>query len=189
MKTSRMLFFCSLIAGCVYSEVTISNLTVAQRPGTKLMDITYDVSSSTTNAVIVWVSLTVSNGAVAINAISLTGDVGWLATGTGKSVVWNAGADWNGNLAELNYVLKADDSPPPAGMVLIPGGTNEGTVPDPDGGAYSLTVEPFYMDATEVTKAQWDEVYNWAITRGYSFDNAGSGKSSNYPVDTVNWYD
>ena len=75
-------------------------------------------------------------------------------------------------------------------MVLIPGGTNAGT--DPDYGAYSLTVEAFYMDATEVTKAQWDEVYTWAISNGYSFDNAGSagsGKGSNHPVHTVNWHD
>jgi formylglycine-generating enzyme required for sulfatase activity len=45
------------------------------------------------------------------------------------------------------------------------------------------------MDSTEVTKAQWDEVYGWAINNGYSFDNSGSGKASNHPVHTVNWYD
>jgi len=45
------------------------------------------------------------------------------------------------------------------------------------------------MDATEVTKAKWDEVYTWAIAHGYSFDRAGSGKAANHPVHTVNWYD
>jgi len=79
-------------------------------------------------------------------------------------------------------------SPAPQGMVQIPAGTNAGT--DPDFGAYSLTIEqPFYMDATEVTKAQWDTVYNWAVANGYSFDNAGLGKASTHPVHTVNWYD
>ncbi|NCA82005.1 MAG: hypothetical protein EOM72_04595 [Opitutae bacterium] len=78
-------------------------------------------------------------------------------------------------------------SAPPAGMVLIPGGTNAGT--DPDYGAYSLTVNSFYMDKYEVTKALWDEVYTWAIANGYSFDNAGSGKAANHPVHTVNWWD
>lgn len=72
-------------------------------------------------------------------------------------------------------------------MVLIPGGSNNGT--DPDFGTYSLTVSAFYMDATEVTKAQWDEVYAWAVAHGYTFDNAGSGKAANHPVQTVNWYD
>ena len=82
------------------------------------------------------------------------------------------------------------DLPPegvPEGMVAIPSGTNSGT--DPDFGAYSLTVDAFHMDATEVTKGQWDTVYNWAVAHGYSFDNAGSGKASNHPVQTVNWYD
>lgn len=76
----------------------------------------------------------------------------------------------------------------PAGMALIPAGTNSGT--DPECGAYSLTLAtPLYMDKYEVTKAQWDAVYNWAVTNGYSFANAGSGKAADHPVQTVNWYD
>jgi formylglycine-generating enzyme required for sulfatase activity len=77
--------------------------------------------------------------------------------------------------------------PAPSGMVLIPAGTNTGT--DPDFGAYSLTVAAFYMDATEVTKAKWDEVYTWALAHGYTFAHAGSGKAANHPVQTVSWYD
>ncbi len=83
--------------------------------------------------------------------------------------------------------VRVHDPNPPAGMRLIPGGTNSGT--DPDFGAYSLTVAAFYMDATEVTKAQWDAVYTWAVTNGYGFSNAGSGKASNHPVHGVCWYD
>ena len=75
----------------------------------------------------------------------------------------------------------------PQGLVQIPGGTNSGT--DPDYGAYTLTVNTFYMDATEVTKTQWDTVYTWAVANGYSFSNAGSGKGTDHPVHTVNWYD
>ena len=84
-------------------------------------------------------------------------------------------------------VAVTNASPPRSrNMVPIPGGTNSGT---DDYGAYSLTVDTFYMDATEVTKAQWDAVYNWAVMNGYSFDNAGSGKGWNHPVQTVSWYD
>ncbi|MGD9782032.1 MAG: formylglycine-generating enzyme family protein [Kiritimatiellia bacterium] len=95
-------------------------------------------------------------------------------------------------------VATATNPPAPAGMVLIPGGTNAGTNPLVDGetygpayypATYSLTVPSFYMDKHEVTKALWDEVYAWAITNGYGFDNAGSGKATNHPVHTVNWYD
>lgn len=72
-------------------------------------------------------------------------------------------------------------------MVLIPAGTNSGI--DPDFGTYSLTVNSFYMGATEVVKTQWDTVYYWAIMNGYEFDNAGSGKGTNHPVHSVTWYD
>ena len=99
-------------------------------------------------------------------------------------------ADSNGVVAvALPMFFRVSGTPMiPEGMVQIPAGINTGT--DPDFGAYSLTNEAaFYMDATEVTKAQWDTVYNWAAAHGYSFDNAGSGKASNHPVQTVNWYD
>jgi len=90
----------------------------------------------------------------------------------------------------------------PEGMVLIPAGTNSGTNPLGDGESYildyaeaypetyTLTVtNAFYMDATEVTKAQWDTIYNWAVTNGYSFENVGAGRETNHPVHTVDWYD
>ncbi len=102
----------------------------------------------------------------------IVGCVGLLLVGTGVFFL----VPW-----ESNGII-------PEGMVKIPSGINAGT--DPDFGAYSLTnATAFYMDKYEVTKAQWDTVYNWAVTNGYSFDNAGLGKASDHPVHTVNWYD
>jgi formylglycine-generating enzyme len=82
----------------------------------------------------------------------------------------------------------------PEGMVLIPAGSF--VMGDTFGEGWSdelplhtNSISAFYMDATEVTKAKWDEVYNWAVTNGYSFDNTGSGKATDHPVHTVNWYD
>jgi formylglycine-generating enzyme required for sulfatase activity len=72
-------------------------------------------------------------------------------------------------------------------MVAIPGGTNSGT--DPDLGAYSLTVEAFYMDRYEVTKALWDEVRTWASGNGYTDLTTGGGKAANHPVQAVSWHD
>jgi formylglycine-generating enzyme required for sulfatase activity len=86
----------------------------------------------------------------------------------------------------------------PEGMVLIPAGINSGTNPLGDGESYTINYPEtyaltnglvFFIDATEVTKAQWDEVYNWAVTNDYSFSNVGFGKGTNHPVHTVNWYD
>jgi formylglycine-generating enzyme required for sulfatase activity len=86
------------------------------------------------------------------------------------------------------------NSPVPPDMALIPAGSF--TMGDTFGDGYSyelplhtVYVSAFYMDRYEVTKALWDEVYNWAITHGYSFDNAGSGKAATHPVQTVSWYD
>ncbi len=82
-------------------------------------------------------------------------------------------------------------------MVQIPAGSNSGTNPLGTGEAYeqgypatySLTVDSFFMDVTSVTQTQWDNVYNWANSNGYIFDNTGSGKGVNHPVHSVNWYD
>lgn len=84
-------------------------------------------------------------------------------------------------------------------MVFIPAGTNSGTNPfDPaeeQGGpdcytsSYSLSVGPFYMGRTEVSKAEWDSVYAWAVTNGYVFSFPGSAKATNHPVHSVSWFD
>jgi formylglycine-generating enzyme required for sulfatase activity len=54
---------------------------------------------------------------------------------------------------------------------------------------HNVYVTPFLMDQREVSKALWDEVYGWATNHGYGFDNVGFGKGTNYPVESVNWYD
>lgn len=54
---------------------------------------------------------------------------------------------------------------------------------------HTVYVSAFYMDRTQVTQALWDEVYQWAIAHGYGFDNPGSGKAANHPVQSVSWYD
>ncbi|NLX26761.1 MAG: formylglycine-generating enzyme family protein, partial [Lentisphaerae bacterium] len=83
---------------------------------------------------------------------------------------------------------------PPEGMTWIPGGNfsmgdskSEGESDERP--AHSVSVDGFYMEQTEVTKVQWDAVYTWAVTNGYSFDHAGSGKAPDHPVHTVSWFD
>jgi formylglycine-generating enzyme required for sulfatase activity len=80
-----------------------------------------------------------------------------------------------------------------AGFSLIPGGsfTMGETSGDADTNAPSITVtvSSFYMQQTETTKAQWDEVRAWAVNNGYTDLAAGAGKASNHPVQTVSWWD
>ena len=139
------------------------------------------------------VALAIGGGGAEPPLSTLGGDWGAdVIPGRNKRIEWDAGADWAQHV-QSNFVAtvtakRSDaDSGPSDGMVHIPGGTNSGV--DPDFGAYSLTVESFYMDKTEVTYAHWTRVYDWANAHGYDFDNPGSGKGLKHPVHTVSWYD
>jgi len=84
----------------------------------------------------------------------------------------------------------------PPGMILIPEGcfsmgnpTNAAEGWDLELPVHTVSVSPFYIDQCEITQAQWDSVYTWALTNGYDFSNAGSGKGARHPVQTISWYD
>jgi len=82
----------------------------------------------------------------------------------------------------------------PAGMSLIPAGDfmmgdtfSEGAFEERP--PHTVSVSAFYMDRYEVTKALWDDVLAWAATNGYFFNVAGTGKATNHPVHSIDWYD
>jgi formylglycine-generating enzyme required for sulfatase activity len=64
-----------------------------------------------------------------------------------------------------------------------------------DGGSderpvHTVNVSAFYMDRTEVTKALWDEVANWAAANGYDISAASAdGKAANHPAYNITWYE
>jgi formylglycine-generating enzyme required for sulfatase activity len=81
---------------------------------------------------------------------------------------------------------------PTAGMALIPAGSfllgdaSDGEADAPTG---TVNVSAFYMDTNLVSSAVWQPVYQWALTNGYSFLSAPQSLGSNYPVQTIFWYD
>ena len=84
------------------------------------------------------------------------------------------------------------------GMALIPAGpfTMGNTFLSSEGNITELPIHTnqvgaFFMDKYEVTKALWDEVYQWATNHGYSFDyaNSGQGKAVNHPAHSMTWND
>src|SRR5664279_4371833 len=82
----------------------------------------------------------------------------------------------------------------PAGMALIPAGsfTMGNSIGDSDildANPTDITVSAFYMDTNLVSYSQWQTVFDWAMSHGYDFDYAGSGKAANHPVLTVDWFD
>jgi formylglycine-generating enzyme required for sulfatase activity len=78
------------------------------------------------------------------------------------------------------------------GMALIPAGAfTMGDTLDGESDAIpiSVTVSAFYMDTNLVSYSQWQSVYTYATSHGYGFDDPGSCKAANHPVQTVDWYD
>ncbi|MCF7733709.1 MAG: formylglycine-generating enzyme family protein [Akkermansiaceae bacterium] len=106
---------------------------------------------------------------------------------------------FNGNGSGLTNIPASAVVPvvppaPPAGMVLIPEGAfqmGNSVAADADitdANPVVATISAFYMDQTEVTKAQWDKVMTWGAANGYTDLPAGAGKAADHPVQTVNWY-
>jgi sulfatase modifying factor 1 len=78
------------------------------------------------------------------------------------------------------------------GMAFIPAGSfTIGDTLDGESDAIptNVTVSAYYMDTNLVSLSQWQGVYSYATSHGYTFDNAGTDKAANTPVETVDWFD
>ena len=95
----------------------------------------------------------------------------------------------------VNIAPTNEPPPPPApaaGMVAIPEGVFLMGVPGSTAGValeHSVFVNAFLMDSNLVSYTLWANVYQWAISHGYSFSHAGAGKAATHPVQKVDWYD
>ena len=132
------------------ADPVVSNVQGLQRPGTKLVDITYDVTADTpTVAVTLRIS---SDGGTtfSVPATTLTGAVGAnVPVGTGKVITWNAGTDWLGNYSTaMRFEVKVDDGlvPAPEGFAYVAAGA----LPASSWGG-AQAVDGFFMAKTEVT--------------------------------------
>lgn len=174
----------------------VSNIRTSARPGSKLVDIRYDLAYSGANTLAVGVLVSTDDGAsYTLPASSFSGE-GYgsgVTPGKDRRIVWDTEADGNaGYSSSVRFKLLAREIP--AAMAFIPAGPFEMGDPLHEGNAnespvHRVYVSAFYMDRCDVTKTTWDHVYRWAVRHGYSFENAGSGKGPNHPVETVNWYD
>lgn len=174
---------------------TVTNVRAAQRAGTKLVDVYYDLSGGSGPSTVAVAVSDNGGSSYTVPATSLSGDVGGgVNAGLNKHVVWNAGADWNGQFSQaVRFRITASGTPTaPDGFALIPAGwfTMGRTSGDTDGNAppVSVYVSAFYMAKYEVTKALWDEVRTWGLANGYTDLPTGGGKAANHPVHSINWY-
>jgi formylglycine-generating enzyme required for sulfatase activity len=188
MRYLALLLFPALLSA---AAPVVSNVRAQQRLGTKLIDITYDLADSDGGTV--YISAQIFAGTTALPAFSLSGHIGAGVTpGTNKTIVWNAGQDWNRQYTSQGKVrIVADDisvTPPNAGMVYVPAGFSTGNYGSHSSGSQVFT-NGFFMDKTEVSKATWDTVRAWAISNGYTFSNTGLATSATHPVVGISWYD
>ncbi len=170
---------------------TVSNIRASQRAGTKLVDIWYDCADADGDQLIV--ALAVEAGGSPVAATSLSGDIGGnVLPGSNKRIVWDSGADWNGQFSS-SVRVQVTVTDVSSGMAVIPDGTFQMGDSFSEGNAHerpvhSVSVSTFCIDRCEVTKAKWDEVRAWGASHGYTDLPAGSGKAANHPVWAVNWY-
>jgi formylglycine-generating enzyme required for sulfatase activity len=176
----------------------ISNVTASQRPGTKLVDIRYDLMDPDGDVQIINVQVSADGGiSYSIPCVTLTGHVGSGVTpGSNRLVTWNAGVDWNGQfVASTKVRITAYDGttpPPPPGMAYIPAGSFQmGDNLDGETNAqpvHNVHLDAFFIDRFEITKELWQSVQTWGAANGYSI-SGGSFKASGHPVQTITWYD
>ena len=199
MKTLLRLALLALAAAPLHAAPpVVTNVQASQIPGTKNIQITYNVSDADGDLQTIAVQVSGDAGLTyTIPATALSGHVGaGVAPGTGRTILWNAGADWNGQYVPLAKVrITAHDGttpPPPPGMVYIPAGVFQmGDSLDGDTNAlplHNVTLDAFFMDRTEVAKELWQAVQTWSAGNGYSI-SAGSFKANGHPVQSISWYD
>ena len=98
--------------GVEATDPVVSSVKAAQRQGTKLVDIHYDVADADGNALLITVDVSDDGGATyEVPAESFSGDVhGGIPPGVGKLIVWDVGTDWDGNFsANMRFRVTANN--------------------------------------------------------------------------------
>lgn len=102
-----------------------------------------------------------------------------------------------GKIKHLKRQLAIARTPaPPAptpNMVMIPAGSfmmgrQSGAGSTRELPAHTVTLDAYYFDKFEVTKALLSEVVNWGVTHGYTDLPAGLSRGEFHPVHHINWY-
>lgn len=196
MKSARQTHIAAFLLASVSmltaAPPAITNIRVAQRTGTKFVDVTYNISDPDSSSLTLQVEFSANGGTTYdLPVRSLSGAVGaGVAPGNNRMLTWNAGNDWNGNWSDTCRVrLWAHDGStpvPPLGMVYIPNGT---FLMGPDPGLEVSIPLSYFMDRTEVSAELWNSVRNWGVANGYSDIGVGAFSAAGHPIQTVSWHD
>jgi formylglycine-generating enzyme required for sulfatase activity len=166
---------CLLAAGATAFAAlpVVSNVTSTQRAGTKFVDITYDVADADGDALKVRVEISDNNGATyAVPAFTFTGAIGDnVLPGTGKTIAWNAGQDWDGEYStQMRVKVIAVDAKGLPGLAwsneIPPGGFLMGQDGGVEGSGLSRHVNipwSYWLSKFEITNDQYAEYLNTAL--------------------------
>ena len=139
------------------------------------------LSASSSNTILVPDTNIVFSGSGADRTVTVTPASGK----TGSATITLTVSD--GSLSSNDtFVLSVTDGMAPD-MAHIPAGQFD--IGNVTNYIQNVAVDDFYLGKYEVTKAEWDEVHTWAVSKGYTDLAVGGGKASNHPVQTVSWWD
>jgi formylglycine-generating enzyme required for sulfatase activity len=201
-RLSVLATMASLMVQAANVPPEIRNLKVQQRPGTYLVDVTFDlVDPDSLNGVFLNLAASSDNG-VTFNlpVTTVNGDLGLVKPGTNKKLVWNAFTDWPDKYTPNAKVrIVAVDSLPlgpgrgPDGFVWIPPGrflmgrsTGEPCPAWTDCSQFEPQHEVilstgFWMSDHEVTRAEFEAVMGQKPVISGEF---AKGEDSELPVTT-----
>jgi len=177
MKTIAILltFVCFAHTAPAASPV-VTNVVASQRSGTKLIDIRYNVFDADGDPLKIRIEISHNGGTnYTVPAVSLIGDLGSNITpGTNKLIVWNAGADWDGEYSPLMRVkviatdvrgypgLEWGQEVPPSGFYLGQDSGPEGVGP----GRHVNIPYSYWFSKYEITVGQYADFLNTALVAG-----------------------
>ena len=106
MKRMIICFVAVLSAMWSVFGVTVTNVRGEQRPGSKLVDIYYDLNS--TDGGTYTVEVVLEGDTETVQAVSLTGGIGkGVKPGQNRHIVWDAGIDWVSKKGYVKVVVTA----------------------------------------------------------------------------------
>lgn len=147
------------------ADPVVENVRAEQRSGTELVDIYYNVSDADGDQQTVSVQVKVAGSPISASSFSSGTPNGYgsnVTPGNNRHIVWNAGADWDGQFSDqVTFVVTADDGtapPVPNDMVYVAAGTAAGGTP--------TISEGYYIDKYEVTNEKMRQVMQWAYDQG-----------------------
>jgi formylglycine-generating enzyme required for sulfatase activity len=215
MKTRLLLLsmICSFASFANAAPPVVSGVTASQRAGSKIVDISYNVTMDAGQTAFVELWFSPDNGLnFPIRCLDITGDVDAnVSAGVGKSVEWNAESDWDQQFTangKIRVIATYGDQA--SGFT----GSGEGGNAGQAGGQADTSlmtavldslitssgdqtsemkaeagVDVVKVDATEVTNEKWNQVVNWSLSNGYSGLPLGPDVNATHPRTDVSFWE